>query len=199
MKLLTLWTVMLAGVLLVSVPAMAQLSVPVLSPGTNVNGTAEDVCATGNQDLGVDIPIQAAVPITAPVTTGALGPATSTTNPAVTQTAAEYSEESADVTDSCNDTSLTNDAETNPTQELEQQADSGDLDNSSDSSVTGDGNVVCSPVQQDGDTGNSLNGQAIQGADTQSEDTELGGINTDDAPEAPADCAPTNQESLASS
>jgi hypothetical protein len=198
MKLLTLWTVMLAGVLLVSVPAMAQLSVPVLSPGTNVNGTAEDVCATGNQDLGVDVPIQVAAPVTAPVTT-ALGDATSTTNPAVTQTAAEYSEESADINDSCNDTSLSNDEDTNPSQELEQQADSGDLDNSSDSSVTGDGNVVCSPVQQDGDTGNSVNGQAIQGADTQSEDTELGGIGTEDAPEAPTDCAPTNQESLASS
>jgi hypothetical protein len=167
---------MLGMVLLTALPGFAQTNVPILSPGFNLAGDTEDVCSAINQEL-IDIDALLAL-----------------------------SPESSDVIDSCNDVFNTRindqDTDTNtvtPSLEFEQDAESGDFDTASELSVTGDNNQLCTPMQQSGNTGNSLNQEGAQPTQGGFDDFEAGDSTLEAAADMPTECAPTFGQSAAAS
>jgi hypothetical protein len=80
-------------------------------------------------------------------------------------------------------------------QEFEQDFDSGDLEQPTDISVTGDNSAVCTPVQPTGNTGNGGSEQGLQPLVSGLGDTDLDGNAMEFALEMTTDCAPAvNQD-----
>lgn len=91
----------------------------------------------------------------------------------------------------------TNDNDVTPTQALDQEGESGDVTNELANDIDGDGNLMCMPTSQNGDSGNLFNGQQAQPTQAGFDDFDPTGIETEDVPETVTDCAPTNQQSSA--
>ncbi|CAA9343569.1 MAG: hypothetical protein AVDCRST_MAG93-6774 [uncultured Chloroflexia bacterium] len=180
---------MVGMVLLAALPAFAQENDPILSPGFNFAGDAEDVCsALAQEDVNqVVIPFLGIPVAQESIGNGVFVPPSSPQN--------------AEVIDSCNDVFNTyQDTNTvTPSLEFEQDAESGDFDTASELSVTGDNNQLCTPMQQSGNTGNSLNQEGAQPTQGGFDDFEAGDSTLETAAHMPTECALTFGQSAAAS
>jgi hypothetical protein len=81
---------------------------------------------------------------------------------------------------------------TSQEQEFEQNFESGDLEQPTDISVTGDNSGVCTPVQPSGNAGNFGSKQGLEPLGSSPDDTDLAGNASNEfAPEMTIDCTPT--------
>lgn len=179
MKKLMMLLAMMAMVLVVSVPALAQNGIvfPPIEIGTN----DADVDLTDAECVGLIIQQQ---------------------NQAGLIALQEQDQEAIQrICQEINNTRI-NDQDTNtvtPSLEFEQDAESGDFDAASELSVTGDNNQLCTPTQQSGNTGNSLNQEGAQPTQGGFDDFEAGNSTLETAADMPTECAQTFGQSAAAS
>ena len=140
MKKLIMLVLMGALMGLSTLPVFAQGATPALSPCSNQFDQSIQQNSTGNSGAGAGTNVN----------TGGL--------------AAEPTQDTSCLFDTTNNTTPNNNTTNNVNPTLAQDIDthSGDVANNMDTDVSGNGNLVCNPGSQNGNSGNSVNAPADQ-------------------------------------